>query len=56
MFHGITGIGRRFSAWRRERRSSGELGLLDDNVLKDIGIHRSSIDYAARSAVRRRDR
>jgi uncharacterized protein YjiS (DUF1127 family) len=55
MFHRITGIGRRFSAWRRERRTGGELGLLDDNVLKDIGVHRSSIDYAARNAARRRD-
>jgi uncharacterized protein YjiS (DUF1127 family) len=56
MFNRNTRIGRRFSAWRWERRPSSDLGLLDDHVLKDIGIHRSRIDYAARGGARRRDR
>jgi len=56
MFNRNTRIGRRFSAWRWERRPSSDLGLLDDHVLRDIGIHRSRIDYAARGGARRRDR
>ena len=56
MFHRKNRTGRRFSAWRWERRPGGDVGLLDDHVLRDIGIHRSSIDYAARSGTRRRKR
>ncbi len=38
--------------WMRYRRSLRTLGMLDDRTLRDIGLTRSALPYAAWSASR----
>ncbi|MEJ8571442.1 DUF1127 domain-containing protein [Microbaculum marinum] len=45
------GVCRRLSRWRKLRRAVGELGRLDDRMLKDIGLSRSSLYASARDGL-----
>lgn len=37
-----------YAYWRRVRATTRQLSMLDDKMLKDIGLHRSQITEAAR--------
>ncbi len=43
-------LGQLFS-WRRRRAAIAELNALDDQMLKDIGLHRSEIEAAVREGI-----
>jgi uncharacterized protein YjiS (DUF1127 family) len=45
----ITSLIRGFAAWRRYRTAISQLSSLDDRMLRDIGLDRASIPYAAQN-------
>lgn len=54
-----SGLGALWRAWRRRRalrRAGAHLGRLDDNLLRDIGLHRGDIDDAVRGRLHLRGR
>ena len=57
MVHFVSRAGQSFLTWQRRRQTINRLMALDDNALKDIGLHRSEIHSAVyhRRALRERD-
>ncbi len=45
---GLKALGRRYAEWRRRQVARQELLSLDDRMLKDIGLHRDTIEAAIR--------
>ena len=50
----MTVILKRIAAWRRYRSNLRELGQLTDRELADVGLSRSSLEYAVRVGDERR--
>lgn len=44
----LKALGRRYATWRRRQVARQELLSLDDRLLKDIGLHRDTVEAAIR--------
>ncbi len=42
--------GQAFAAWRQRQQTRRQLSMLDDHLLRDIGLRRADIEYVATSA------
>jgi uncharacterized protein YjiS (DUF1127 family) len=49
----IASLVRAYGAWRQYRKAVAQLASLDDRMLRDIGLDRASIPYAAQNGLGR---